>query len=161
MLVWPAALPSLLPAERKGNLNSGVWSLLLLVVRPPLSSRLDHERSGWPVKYSASAVAVASRVVFSLLFSTAVPQVSVVSCLNGFGLPELIDRVAAQGATSISVPPAWGLALRFIDALRGGEEPLQAAREHLGLASSQSIRFGNGNEYRPARCCWVGLPIPT
>lgn len=76
--------------------------------------------------------------------TAAVPQVSVVSCLSGFGLPELIDRVAAQGATSISVPPAWGLALKFIDSLRGGEDPLQAAREHLGLVSPRP-RFVDGN----------------
>eukprot|EP00752_Nemacystus_decipiens_P009015 g8047.t2 len=66
---------------------------------------------------------------------TVLPQASTVSCLSGFGLPELIDRVAAQGATSISVPPAWDLALKFIDSLRDGEDPLQAARAHLGLTS--------------------------
>lgn len=65
----------------------------------------------------------------------AVQQVSLVSCDDGSGLSALIDRIAAQGATSISVPPAWGLALKVIDALRGGEEPLRAAREHLNLPS--------------------------
>lgn len=64
------------------------------------------------------------------------PEPSLVSCLDGSGLAELIDRVAEQGATCISVPPAWGLALRVIDALRGGHEPLQAAREHVRLSSA-------------------------
>lgn len=74
----------------------------------------------------------------------AVKQVSLVSCLDGVGLSALIDRVASQGAISISVPPAWGLALKVIDALRGGKPPLQAAREHLKL-SSPLTRFDGDN----------------
>ena len=98
---------------------------------------------------AATMVRIGRLIAFTCHYCTAEPQVSVLSCLSGFGLPELIDRVAAQGATSISVPPAWGLALKFIDSLRGGEDPLQAAREHLGLASPRP-RFvdRNGDEYR-------------
>lgn len=73
----------------------------------------------------------------------AVTQVSPVSCKDDSGLPDLIDRIAAQGATSVRVPPAWGLALKVIDALRGGEDPLQAAREHLHLSSLPTMYGGD------------------
>lgn len=65
------------------------------------------------------------------------PHASLVSCYNGFGLSDLIDRVAGEGGTSISVPPAWDLALTIVDALRDKKAPLGAAREHLNLSSTQ------------------------
>ncbi|CAN0200264.1 unnamed protein product, partial [Scytosiphon promiscuus] len=61
------------------------------------------------------------------------PHPSRVSCDDGGGLSEMIDRVAAHGATSASVPPSWGLALAFLDALREKRAPLSAARKYLGL----------------------------
>ncbi|CAM9844456.1 unnamed protein product, partial [Scytosiphon promiscuus] len=61
------------------------------------------------------------------------PHPSRVSCDDGGGLSEAIDRVAAHGATSASVPPSWGLALAFLDALREKDAPLPAARKYLGL----------------------------
>ncbi|CAM9525926.1 unnamed protein product [Scytosiphon promiscuus] len=56
-----------------------------------------------------------------------------VSCRDGGGLSQVIDRVGNHGATSVSVPPSWGLALTFLDALRDKRSPLQAARKYLGL----------------------------
>lgn len=70
------------------------------------------------------------------------PEPSLVSCLDdgsspqACGLSALIDRVAAQAVTAIRVPPAWGLALKVIDALRETRDPLQAARAHLGVAAT-------------------------
>lgn len=60
---------------------------------------------------------------------------SLVSCDDAFGLSDLIERIAGEGGTSISIPPAWDLALAVVDALRDKEEPLMSAREHLGLCS--------------------------
>lgn len=60
---------------------------------------------------------------------------SLVSCDDGGGLSEVIDRVATQGATSAKVPPSWGLALTFLDALRDKRCPLSAARKYLGLGA--------------------------
>lgn len=66
------------------------------------------------------------------------PRTSLVSCGDGSGLSQLVDRVAGQGGTSISVPPAWGLALTVLDALRDQKSALSAARQHLKLPSSSS-----------------------
>lgn len=68
------------------------------------------------------------------------PRVSLVSCVDGWGLSQLVDRVAGQGGTSISVPPAWGLALTVLDALRDQNEVLGAARQYLKLPSSSQDR---------------------
>lgn len=68
------------------------------------------------------------------------PHVSPVSCGNGWGLSQMVDRVAGQGGTSISVPPAWGLALAVLDALRDQKAALGAARQHLKLPSSSQDR---------------------
>lgn len=65
------------------------------------------------------------------------PHANLVSCYDGFGLSDLIDRVAGEGGTSISVPPAWDLALTIVDALRDKKAPLSVAREHLNLTSTQ------------------------
>lgn len=61
---------------------------------------------------------------------------SLVSCRDGGGLSKVVDRIASHGATSTSVPPAWGLALTFLDALREKRDPFGAARECLGLDAS-------------------------
>ncbi|CAM9502576.1 unnamed protein product [Ectocarpus fasciculatus] len=74
---------------------------------------------------------------------TVLQQPSLVSCRDGGGLQEMIDRVAAQGATSMSVPPAWGLALTFLDALRDSRDPQQACRDCLGLGSSPKVGAGS------------------
>lgn len=63
------------------------------------------------------------------------PRVSLVSCADGLGLSDLVDRVAGQGGTSFSVPPAWDLALAVLDALRDNKAPLGVARKHLNLSS--------------------------
>ena len=63
------------------------------------------------------------------------PHASLVSCYDGFGLSDLIDRVSGEGSISISVPPAWDLALTIVDALRDKKAPLSVAREHLNLPS--------------------------
>ena len=68
------------------------------------------------------------------------PHISQVSCGNGWGLSQLIDRIAGQGGTSISVPPAWSLALTVLDALRDQKAALGAARQHLNLPSSSQDR---------------------
>lgn len=65
------------------------------------------------------------------------PQASLLSCYSGFGLSDLIDRVAGEGGTWISAPPAWDLALAVVDALRDKKAPLGVAREHLKLPSVQ------------------------
>ncbi|CAM9834872.1 unnamed protein product [Ectocarpus sp. 6 AP-2014] len=70
---------------------------------------------------------------------TVLQHPSLVSCRDGGGLEEMIDRVAAQGASSVSVPPAWGLALSFLDALRGSRDPQQACRDYLGLGSRPKV----------------------
>lgn len=68
---------------------------------------------------------------------------SLVSCYDGGGLPEVIRRVADHGATAISVPPAWALALEFLGALRDKRSPLRAVRGYLGLdASSEELPEG-------------------
>lgn len=70
---------------------------------------------------------------------TLLSEPSLISCLDdgsslqACGLSALIDRVAAQAATAVRVPPAWGLALEVINALREKRDPLQAARAHLGV----------------------------
>ncbi|CAM9487752.1 unnamed protein product [Scytosiphon promiscuus] len=64
------------------------------------------------------------------------PKSSLVSCRDGGGLPEMIKQVADHGATPMSVPPAWALALEFLGALRDKRAPLQAARNYLGLGPS-------------------------
>lgn len=56
-----------------------------------------------------------------------------VSCDDGGGLSEVIALVDAQGAASIVVPPSWGLALAFLDALRDSRDPEPATRQHLHL----------------------------
>ena len=60
--------------------------------------------------------------------------VSRTSCVDYVGIVELLKRISWEGATSIQVPPAWDLALKVLDALRAGVDPLRAARAHyLGL----------------------------
>ncbi|CAN0097131.1 unnamed protein product, partial [Ascophyllum nodosum] len=59
--------------------------------------------------------------------------VSRTSCVNYGGIDGLVERISGEGATSILVPPAWDLALKILDALRSGGDPLRAARAHLGL----------------------------
>lgn len=85
---------------------------------------------------------------------TLLPGSSRVSCLeNGSpresGLSALVDRISKLGGgTSILVPPAWALALKVVDALRDGREPLWAAREHLemvdGLSGAAGTRRDGG-----------------
>lgn len=83
---------------------------------------------------------------------TLLPETSLVSCADGLGLSELIDRVAGQGGTSFSVPPAWDLALAVLDALRDNKAPLCVAREHLNLSpSSQSGADNVSNLFIPKR----------
>lgn len=77
------------------------------------------------------------------------PQASLVSCFNGFGLSDLIDRVAGEGGTSISVPPAWDLALAVVDALRDKKAPLGVVREHLKLNSVQGSVGSMSSLYMP------------
>lgn len=73
---------------------------------------------------------------------TVLSEPNLVSCLadgsspQACGLSALIDRVAAQAATAVRVPPAWGLALKVIDALREKRDPLRAARAHLGVGTT-------------------------
>lgn len=73
---------------------------------------------------------------------TVLLEPSLISCLDDLsspqacGLSALIDRVAAQAATAVRVPPAWGLALEVIDALREKRDPLQAARAHVGVGAT-------------------------
>ena len=55
------------------------------------------------------------------------------SCVHDDGIARLVNRISQQDATSIQVPPAWDLALKVLDALRAGDDPLRAARAHLGL----------------------------
>ena len=77
------------------------------------------------------------------------PGISLVSCGDGGGLSQLIDRVAGQGGTSISVPPAWGLALAVMDALRDHKAALSAARQHLKLpSSSQHLKLPSSSQDR-------------
>ena len=59
--------------------------------------------------------------------------VSRTSCVNYGGIDGLVERISGEGATSIQVPPAWDLALKILDTLRAGGDPLRAARAHLGL----------------------------
>ena len=66
---------------------------------------------------------------------TLLPGTSLVSCADGLGILDLIDRLAGQGGTSFTVPPAWDLALAVLDALRYHKAPLGVAREHLNLSS--------------------------
>lgn len=67
------------------------------------------------------------------------PGASLVSCVEDSpqagGLAALLARVADQDKTSIMVPPAWGFALTFLDAMREGRAPVTAAREYLNLGS--------------------------
>lgn len=70
---------------------------------------------------------------------TVLERPSLVSCRDGVGLQEMIDRIAAQGAVSVRVPPAWGLALTFLDALRDSRDPQQACRDCLGLGSRPKV----------------------
>lgn len=86
---------------------------------------------GWQHKRGISG-----RVARRLNTLNILPKASLVSCDDGLGLSELIDRVAGHGATSISVPPMWNLALTFIGALRDKKSPLSAAREYLNLTSN-------------------------
>lgn len=64
---------------------------------------------------------------------TLLEQPCCVSCDDGRGLDEIVGRISVHGATSIKVPPAWGLAHEFLRALRNKEAPLRAARTYLGL----------------------------
>lgn len=81
---------------------------------------------------------------------TVLPEPSLVSCLDDGSSPEacgllaLIHRVAAQAATAVRVPPAWGLALKVIDALREKKDPLQAARAHLGVGAVTPVPVVSG-----------------
>ena len=59
--------------------------------------------------------------------------VSPTSCANYGGIEALVGRISGEGATSIQIPPAWDLALKVLDALRAGHNPLRAAQAHLGL----------------------------
>ena len=67
-----------------------------------------------------------------------------VSCRDGLGLVDLVDVITAQSCASLSVPPSWDLALAFLDALRDKKEPLQAARDRLGLSSSGPVHCEDG-----------------
>ena len=60
-------------------------------------------------------------------------QSSLISCDNYNGIPSLIARVLKQCASSIEVPPAWELALEFINALRCKHPPERACLEYLQL----------------------------
>ena len=60
-------------------------------------------------------------------------SVSRISCKNYGGIADLKDRIFDQDAASIQVPPAWDLALKVVEALRTGGDPLHVARKHLGL----------------------------
>lgn len=74
---------------------------------------------------------------------TLLPGTSSVSCVDGSGLSDLVDRVASQGGTSFRVPPAWDLALVVLDALRDNKAPLGVAREHLQLSPGAQNGAGN------------------
>ncbi|CAB1104970.1 unnamed protein product [Ectocarpus sp. CCAP 1310/34] len=78
---------------------------------------------------------------------TVLERSSLVSCLDGVGLQEMIDRIAAQSAASMRVPPAWGLALTFLDALRDSRDPQQACRDCLSLGSRPKV----GADREPGR----------
>ena len=56
-----------------------------------------------------------------------------VSCLRYYDIANLVERISGHASTSIYVPPAWGFALRVIDSLRDGLEPVRAARAYLEL----------------------------
>ena len=64
---------------------------------------------------------------------TLVQDASRVSCLDGGGLPQVIERVSSQEATSARVPPAWAVATTFLDALREKRDPVRVAQAYLGL----------------------------
>lgn len=86
---------------------------------------------------------------------TVLPGVSLVTCEIGSpqacGLEALIARISDQDKTSIMVPPAWGLALTVLRAMRDGRAPLEAARECLKLGSSPEVGragvSGEGHEF--------------
>ena len=63
--------------------------------------------------------------------------VSRTSCVDYGGIDKLVERISEESATSIQVPPAWDLALKVLDALRAGDDPLRAARAHLRLKETQ------------------------
>lgn len=73
---------------------------------------------------------------------------SLVSCRDDHGITNVVERIAQQGATSIQVPLAWDVAIRMIDALRDGGEPLVALWEHLQLPGTAATA---GGEVVPAR----------
>ncbi|CAN0364860.1 unnamed protein product, partial [Scytosiphon promiscuus] len=54
------------------------------------------------------------------------PEISCLSCQDGCGLQEMIDRIRVQPSTSSIVPLSWKLGMDFIDALRDQNDPLQA-----------------------------------
>ncbi|CAN0383216.1 unnamed protein product [Ascophyllum nodosum] len=64
--------------------------------------------------------------------------VSRTSCVDYGGIDKLVERISEESATSIQVPPAWDLALKVLDALRAGGDPLRAARAHLRLKETQN-----------------------
>ncbi|CAM9890847.1 unnamed protein product [Ectocarpus fasciculatus] len=75
------------------------------------------------------------------------PRPSLVSCDDGGGLTEVIARVDAQSATSIVVPPSWGLALAFLDALRDSRDPEPAARRHLHLDFDAEVGAAHASSF--------------
>ncbi|CBJ25495.1 LRR-GTPase of the ROCO family [Ectocarpus siliculosus] len=78
---------------------------------------------------------------------TILQQPSLVSCDDGGGLSEVIARVDAQGATSIVVPPSWGLALAFLDALRDSRDPEPATRRFLHLDFDAEVGAAQGSSF--------------
>lgn len=74
---------------------------------------------------------------------------SLVSCRNDHGITEVVALIAQQGDTLIEVPLAWDLAIRVIDALRDGHEPLVALWEHLELPGTAAT--ADGEVARPRR----------